>query len=70
VDQGQQLAAWPVRARPLTQIDHLIGGLLDAKPLGQRGGQQQPGVGDRLAIIEGDDEAIGLWEDAIEKVPS
>jgi len=24
-------------ASPLAQIDHLIGGLLDAQPLGQRG---------------------------------
>jgi hypothetical protein len=29
VDQGQQLAAGPVRARPLTQVDQRIGGLLD-----------------------------------------
>jgi hypothetical protein len=30
VDQGQQLAPGMGRARPLTKIDQLIGGLLDA----------------------------------------
>jgi hypothetical protein len=33
-------------ARPLAQGDQLVGGLLDAEPLGQEGGQQQAGVGD------------------------
>jgi hypothetical protein len=37
VDQGQQLAAGPVRAGPLTQVDQRIGGLLDAQPLRQGG---------------------------------
>jgi hypothetical protein len=52
VDQGQQLAAWPVRARPLAQVDQRIGGLLDAQPLGQRGRQQQPRVGDRVGVVK------------------
>ena len=43
--QGQQLAAGPGRASQLAQVDQLIGGLLDAQPLGQGGRQQQPGVG-------------------------
>jgi hypothetical protein len=37
VDQGHQLAARPVRAGPVAQVDERIGGLLDAQPLGQRG---------------------------------
>jgi hypothetical protein len=35
--QGQQLAAGPVRASPLAQVDHLIGSLVDDQPLGPRG---------------------------------
>ena len=52
VDQGQQLAAGPVRASPLAQIDHLIGGLLDPEPLGQGGRQQQARVGDGVGVVE------------------
>jgi hypothetical protein len=52
VSQGQQLAAGPVRASPPAQVDDRIGGLLDAEPFGQRGGQQQAGVGDGcLSVI-------------------
>jgi hypothetical protein len=40
VDQGQQLAAGMGRASPLAQVDQPIGGLLDAQPFGQCGGQQ------------------------------
>jgi hypothetical protein len=58
VDQGQQLAAWPVRASPLAQIDQRIGGLLDPEPLGQGGGQQQARVGDGMGVIEGDVELV------------
>jgi hypothetical protein len=32
---------------------------LDPKPLSQRGGQQRPGVGDRVVVIEADDEGEG-----------
>jgi hypothetical protein len=32
---------------------------LDPEPLSQRGGQQQPGVGDRVVVIETDDEGRG-----------
>jgi hypothetical protein len=35
MDQGQQLTAGPVRASPLAKVDQLVGGLLDAEPLGQ-----------------------------------
>jgi hypothetical protein len=58
VDQGQQLAAGPVRAGPLTQVDQRIGGLLDAQPLGQRGRQEQPGVGDGVGVVKGDVELV------------
>jgi hypothetical protein len=34
MDQGHQLAAGPVRAGPLAQVDQRIGGLFDAEPLG------------------------------------
>jgi len=68
--QGQQLAAGPVRASPLAQVDHLIGGLLDAQPLGQRGRQQQAGVGDGVGVIKAGVELVEVWEDAVENVPS
>jgi hypothetical protein len=58
VDQGQQLAAGPVCTRPLAQIDQRIGGLLDAQPLGQRGRQQQPGVGHGVGVVKGDVELV------------
>jgi hypothetical protein len=71
VDQGQQLAPGPVRACPLAQIDHLIGGLLDAQPLRQRGRQQQPGTSPE----RWSSKVISTWssttcEDDIEKVSS
>jgi hypothetical protein len=72
VDQGQQLAAGPVRAGPLTQVDQRIRGLLDAQPLGQRGRQEQPCVGDGVGVVEVDVElveGVGVG-DPIEKVPS
>jgi hypothetical protein len=45
-------------ASPLAQIDHLLGGLLDAQPLGQRGRQQQPRVGDGMGVVKGDVELV------------
>jgi hypothetical protein len=45
-------------AGPLAQVDHLIGGLLDAQPLGQRGRQQQTGVGDRVGVVKAAVELI------------
>ena len=68
--QGQRLAAGPVRASPLAQVDHLIGGLPNAQPLGQRGRQQQAGVGDGVGVIKAGVELVEVWEDAIENVPS
>jgi hypothetical protein len=58
VDQGQQLAAWPVRARPLAQVDQRIGGLLDPEPLGQGGRQQQARVGDGVGVVEAGVELV------------
>jgi hypothetical protein len=54
VDQGQQLAAGPVRASPPAQVDQRIGGLLDPEPLGQGGSQQQASVGDGVGVVEAD----------------
>jgi hypothetical protein len=58
LDQGQQLAAGPVRASPLAQVDQRIGGLLDAEPLGQGGRQQQAGVGDGVGVVEAGVELV------------
>jgi hypothetical protein len=38
--------------RPLAQVDERIGGLLDAQPLGQRGRQQQAGVGHGVGVVK------------------
>ena len=40
----------------VAEIDQLVGGLLDAQPLGQRGGQQQPGAGYRTGVAD----AVGV----------
>ena len=38
--------------RLIVRRTRLIGGLLDAQPLGQRGRQQRPRVGDRVGVVE------------------
>jgi hypothetical protein len=48
------------RAGPLAQVDQLVGGLLDAEPLGQGGGRQQAGVGDGVGVVEADVELVGV----------
>jgi hypothetical protein len=70
VDQGQQLAAWPVRTRPLAQVDRRIGGLLDAEPLGQRGRQQQAALATAWVSSKQMSSWSRVWEDPIENVPS
>ena len=69
VDQGQQLAPRMGRAGPLAQVDQLVGGLLDAQPLGQRG-RQQPRVGDRVGVVKRVSSWSRVWEDVIENLPS
>jgi hypothetical protein len=39
-------------------VDQRIGGLLDAEPLGQRSGQQQARVGDRVGVVEAGAELV------------
>ena len=56
VHQGQDLAARPVRAGPLAQINQLVDHCLDLQPLRQGRWQQQAGVGDRVVVIERHDE--------------
>jgi hypothetical protein len=58
MNKGQQLAAGPVRAGALAKIDELVGGLLDAQPLGQGGGQQQARVGDGVGVVEAGVELV------------
>jgi hypothetical protein len=38
-------------ARPVADRHHRIGGLLHTEVVEQRGGQDQPGVGDRMVIV-------------------
>ena len=70
VDQGQQLAAGPVRASPLAQVDQRIGGLLDAQPLGQRGRQQRSRIGHRMGVVKQLSSWSRVWEDPIENAPA
>jgi hypothetical protein len=58
VDQGQDLGPRVGRARPVAEVDQLVGGLLHAQPLGQGRGQQQPGARDRVLVIEGDIDLV------------
>jgi hypothetical protein len=58
VDQGQQLAAWPVRASQLAQVDQRVGGLLDAQPLGQGGRQQQARIGHGMGVVKAGVELV------------
>jgi hypothetical protein len=59
MDQGQHLATRPMGTRTATKVDQLVNDRLDPQPLSQRGRQQQPGIGDRVRVVEGNDEAIG-----------
>ena len=52
VDQGQHLAARAVMAGTAAKVDQLVDDGLDAEPVGQRGGEQQAGVGDRVVVVE------------------
>jgi hypothetical protein len=58
---GQQLGARVGRAQPVTEVDELVGGLADPQPFRQGGREQQPGAGDRVAIVEGDPEVVKGW---------
>ena len=52
VDHSQDLAARSGGTGPPTEVDQLVGGLLQPQPRNQRGGQQQPGVGHRPLVVE------------------
>jgi hypothetical protein len=69
VDQGQQLAAGPVRAGPLAQVDQRIGGLLNAQPLGQGGRQQQTAFAMAWVSSKQMSSWSRVWKDFIEKCP-
>jgi hypothetical protein len=56
--QGQQLGAGVGRTRPRSEVDELVGGLLDPQPLGHGGGQQQSRSGDRVGVVKGDVEPV------------
>ena len=70
VDQGQQLASRMGGASPLAQVDQLVGGLLDAQPLGQRGRQQQPALAIAWVSSKQVSSWSRMWEDPIENLPS
>jgi hypothetical protein len=57
-DQRHRLVAGVGRARRVAEVDV---GVHSSKqePLGQRGGQDQPSVGHRVVVVEGDGNRIG-----------
>jgi len=59
VQQGQHLAAGPVVAGSVAEVDQFVDDGLHPQAFGQGCGQCQAGVGDRVVVIEGDDEAAG-----------
>ena len=59
VQQGQHLAAGPVVAGSVAEVDLLVDHRLHTQPFGQGCGQCQAGVGDGVVVIEGDDEGAG-----------
>jgi hypothetical protein len=64
MDQGQHLAARPMPARAVAEVNQSVDDVLDSQPLGQRGGQHQPGVGDRVVVVEPNHQAVetvGGW---------
>jgi hypothetical protein len=70
VHQGQHLAAGPVVAGSVAEVDQLVDHGLHPQPFGQGSGQCQAGVGDRVVVIERDHEGAGVCDDGVEKVPS
>jgi hypothetical protein len=57
-------------AGPLAQVDQRIGGLLDAQPLGQRGGSSGPALAIAWVSSKRVSSWSRVWEDAIENLPS
>lgn len=60
VDQGEHLAPGSSGTCPLSQADHLVDHLLDAKPPAQCCDQDQPRVGDQALVVERDADRIEL----------
>jgi hypothetical protein len=58
MDQRHDLAARQERARAVTQIDHLVGQCFQPQVLGQRSGQQQPGISHRVLVVEGHSDPV------------
>jgi len=58
------------RAGPLAEVDHLVGGLLDAQPLSQVAGSSRPALATAWASSKQVSSWSRVWEDRIEKVPS
>jgi hypothetical protein len=59
-----------VGAGAVAEVDQLIDDCLDPQPFGQRGGQQQPGVGDRVVVVEHRNKPCRAVGGGIEKLPS
>ena len=54
----EDLAAGVRGAGTIAEIDQLVGGLLQAEPLGERRWEQQPRAGDRVLVIEHDIDLV------------
>ena len=55
------MALSPALAAPgaLAEVDVGVEQLTEHESLGQAGGKDQPGVGDRMVVVEGDGDLIG-----------
>jgi hypothetical protein len=58
VDQGHSLVAHVGGPWRPAEVDTLIEQLTEHEPLGQAGGKDQAGVGDRMVVFEGDGDLV------------
>jgi hypothetical protein len=70
VDQRHGLVPGVGGARRAAQVDVLVDQLAEHEPLGQGGGQDETGVGDRVVVVEADRDLIGTVGRSHEQVPS
>jgi hypothetical protein len=58
VDHGHGLAAHVGSARRIAEIQVALDQLLQPQMLGQGSGEQEPGIGDGVGVIEGDPQTV------------
>jgi hypothetical protein len=58
VEKGHHLRSGLEVAGAAAEIDDLVGRLLDAEVSGQSGGEDEPGVGHRVGVVEADFDPV------------